>query len=67
MRDEALHAVLRRLERENAVSATGIVFPESTDFGKYRVIVVPPLYVASDELLNRLRQGNIHVFRDAFV
>jgi beta-galactosidase len=30
------------------------VFPERTDFSKYRVIVVPPLYVASDELLNQL-------------
>jgi beta-galactosidase len=30
------------------------VFPESTNFGDYRVILVPPLYVASDDLLNRL-------------
>jgi beta-galactosidase len=30
------------------------VFPESTDFSKYQVVVVPPLYVASDELLTRL-------------
>ena len=37
------------------------IFPESTDLAKYKVIVVPALYVASDELLNRLveyvRQG----------
>lgn len=32
------------------------VFPERTDFSKYRVIVVPPLYVASDDLLNRLSE-----------
>jgi beta-galactosidase len=30
------------------------VFPETAGFSKYRVIVVPPLYVASDDLLNRL-------------
>jgi beta-galactosidase len=30
------------------------VFPEGADFSKYRVVVVPPLYVASDDLLNRL-------------
>jgi beta-galactosidase len=37
------------------------IFAESTDLAKYKVIVVPSLYVASDELLNRLveyvRQG----------
>jgi beta-galactosidase len=30
------------------------VFPESTNLSQYKVILVPPLYVASDELLNRL-------------
>jgi beta-galactosidase len=30
------------------------VFPEGVDFSKYRLVVVPPLYVASDELLDRL-------------
>jgi len=30
------------------------VFPDSTNLSDYRVIVVPPLYVASDEVLNRL-------------
>jgi len=30
------------------------VFPETTDLSKYRLVVVPPLYVASDELLSRL-------------
>jgi beta-galactosidase len=32
------------------------VFPENTDLSGYKVIVVPPLYVASDELLNRLAE-----------
>jgi beta-galactosidase len=30
------------------------VFPESTNLSDYEVIVAPPLYVASDEVLNRL-------------
>jgi beta-galactosidase len=30
------------------------IFPESTNLSDYKVILVPPLYVASDELLNRL-------------
>lgn len=30
------------------------VFPESTNFSDYKVILVPPLYVASDALLHRL-------------
>jgi beta-galactosidase len=30
------------------------VFPESTELSEYRVVVVPPLYVASDALLARL-------------
>jgi len=30
------------------------VFPESTNLSDYKLIVVPPLYVASDALLNRL-------------
>jgi len=30
------------------------VFPESTELTKYKVILVPPLYVASDDVLNRL-------------
>ena len=32
------------------------VFLEHPDFSKYRVIVVPPLYVASDELLGKLSE-----------
>ncbi|MFB3922959.1 MAG: beta-galactosidase [Terriglobia bacterium] len=30
------------------------VFPETENFSGYKVIVVPPLYIASDALLNRL-------------
>jgi beta-galactosidase len=30
------------------------LFPDSTNLTKYKVIVVPPLYVASDQVLNRL-------------
>jgi beta-galactosidase len=30
------------------------VFPQSANFSDYKVIVVPPLYVASDQLLQRL-------------
>jgi beta-galactosidase len=40
------------LYRANA--GVDFVFPETTDLAKYRVVVVPPLYVAGDELLKRL-------------
>ena len=30
------------------------IFPESTNLSDYKVIVVPPLYASSDEVLNRL-------------
>lgn len=40
---------------------TDFIFPEDADFSRYSVIVVPALYVASDELLEKLadyvRQG----------
>lgn len=32
------------------------VFPDSTNFSDYKVILVPPLYVASDALLHRLTE-----------
>jgi beta-galactosidase len=32
------------------------VFPESTNLSEYKVIVVPPLYIASDVVLNRLAE-----------
>jgi beta-galactosidase len=30
------------------------IFPDSTNLSNYKVIVVPPLYIASDDLLNKL-------------
>jgi beta-galactosidase len=35
---------------------TDFVFPESTNFADYKVIVVPPLYVADEALLGRLAE-----------
>ena len=35
------------------------IFPDSTTLSDYKVIVVPPLYIASDDLLNRLA-GYVH-------
>jgi beta-galactosidase len=40
------------LYRENI--GVDFVFPESANLASYKVVVVPPLYVASDELLNKL-------------
>ena len=48
------------------------VFPESTDLSRYRLLIVPPLYVCSDELANRLadfvRNGGhiVMTFKSAF-
>ncbi len=57
--DWLLRQMYGTLYRENI--GVDFIFPESTDLAKYKVIVVPALYVASDELLNRLveyvRQG----------
>jgi beta-galactosidase len=57
--DWLLRQMYGALYRENI--GVDFIFPESTDLAKYKVIVVPALYVASDELLNRLveyvRQG----------
>jgi beta-galactosidase len=47
-----LHQMYNTLYHENI--GVDFVFPESTDLAQYRVIVVPPLYVVSDEVLNRL-------------
>jgi beta-galactosidase len=58
------------LYRENV--GVDFVFPESTNLPKYKVIVVPTLYVATDELLNRLveyvRQGGnlLMTFKSGF-
>lgn len=47
---------LRRLYRALYRLNTGVdfVFPETQDLGAYQVVVVPPLYIASDALLERL-------------
>jgi beta-galactosidase len=49
-----LNQMHRALYRLNV--GTDFVFPESANFSDYRVIVVPPLYVASDALLKRLSE-----------
>lgn len=47
-----LHQFHRTLERLK--TGVDFVFPESTNFADYDVILVPPLYVAEDALLQRL-------------
>ena len=48
-----LHQMYKALYHANI--GVDFVFPESTNLSAYKVIVVPPLYIASDELLTRLR------------
>ncbi|HJU53792.1 MAG TPA: beta-galactosidase [Pyrinomonadaceae bacterium] len=54
-----LYQMYGALYRQNV--GVDFVFPQSTNFNDYKVIVVPPLYVASDALLQKLsdfvRQG----------
>jgi beta-galactosidase len=65
-----LRQMYHTLYRENV--GVDFVFPDSADFSKYKVIVVPPLYVASDTLLKRLAEyvrggGNLLVaFKSGF-
>lgn len=47
-----LYQMYRALYRLNV--EVDFVFPETEDFSRYKVLVAPPLYVASDELLGRL-------------
>jgi beta-galactosidase len=47
-----LHQMYKVLYQANA--GVDFVFPESTNLADYKVIVVPPLYIASDALLQRL-------------
>jgi beta-galactosidase len=47
-----LYQMHKALYRTNV--GTDFVFPDSANFADYKVIVVPPLYVASDEVLNKL-------------
>jgi beta-galactosidase len=48
--------VLRQMWKTLYHANVGVdfVFPESTNLSDYKVIVVPPLYIASDAILNRL-------------
>ena len=50
--DVVMRRLYRALYRLNA--GVDFVFPETEDLGAYKVVVVPPLYVASDALLGRL-------------
>jgi beta-galactosidase len=50
--DWVLRQMYNALYRENV--CVDFIFPESTNLAQYNVVVVPPLYVASDDLLNRL-------------
>src|SRR4029077_13623494 len=47
-----LRQMYETLYRQNV--AVDFIFPDSTNLSDYKVILVPPLYVASDEALNRL-------------
>jgi len=47
-----LHQFYRTLYRLNI--GVDFVFPQSSNFSDYQVIVVPPLYIASDALLQKL-------------
>ena len=49
-----LHQMYSALYHANV--GVDFVFPESTNLSDYKVIVVPPLYVASDSLLTRLAE-----------
>ena len=48
--------VLRQMYRALYRTNTGVdvIYPDATNLGEYRVIVVPPLYIAGDEALERL-------------
>ncbi len=50
--DLEMRRLYRALYRLNA--GVDFIFPETADLSEYRVVVVPPLYVASDALLRRL-------------
>ena len=47
-----LHQFYQVLYRQNV--GVDFVFPQSANFSDYQVIVVPPLYIASNELLEKL-------------
>ncbi|HMH15160.1 MAG TPA: beta-galactosidase [Edaphobacter sp.] len=48
----------------NANVGTDFVFPDDADFSKYKLIVIPPLYIADDALLQKISdyvKGGGHV------
>jgi len=48
----------------NANVGTDFIFPEDADFSKYKLIVIPPLYIADDALLQKISdyvKGGGHV------
>ncbi|RXH55550.1 beta-galactosidase [Granulicella sibirica] len=48
----------------NANVGTDFVFPEDADFSRYKLIVIPPLYIADDALLTKISdyvKGGGHV------
>jgi beta-galactosidase len=49
-------AVVHQLHRAfyNANVGTDFIFPEDPDFARYKLIVVPPLYIADDALLQKI-------------
>jgi beta-galactosidase len=49
-----LSQMYRALYRLNV--GVDFVFPDSANLARYKLVVVPPLYIASDDLLNRLAQ-----------
>jgi len=53
---ENYRSILRQMYHALYQSNVGVdfVFPESTNFSDYKVILVPPLYVASDAVLDKL-------------
>jgi beta-galactosidase len=53
---ENYRSILRQMYHVLYQNSVGVdfVFPESTNFSDYKAIVVPPLYVASDAVLNKL-------------
>jgi len=65
-----LHQMYGALYRQNV--GVDFVFPKSTNFSDYKMIVVPPLYIADDALLQRLaefvRQGGhlVMAFKSGF-
>ena len=52
----AYGAIVKQLHRAlyNANVGADFVFPETTDFSQYKLLIVPSLYVADDALLKKI-------------